>query len=88
MRLVGVVSSKDGGGADSAHIEMVKWDDTSGSGAGEMRRGAFMMTMVSAPTVPARARIGAVAAVVSWILAVALEAVWVGRKTFLSFAQQ
>ena len=67
---------------------MVEWDDAFGSGAGEMRRGAFMVTMVSAPTVPARARVGAVAAVVSWILAVALEAIWVGRKTFLSFAQQ
>ena len=67
---------------------MVKWDDTFGSGAGEMRRGAFMMTMVSAPAVPARTRVGTVAAVVSWILAVALEAIWVGGKAFLSFAQQ
>ena len=45
-RFIGVVSSKDGGGADSAHIEMVEWDDTFGSGAGEMGRGTFMVTMV------------------------------------------
>ena len=67
---------------------MVKGDDAFGGGAGEVRRGTFMVTMVSAPTVPARACVGAVAAVVSWILTVALEAIWVGRKTFLSFAQQ
>ena len=67
---------------------MVKGDDAFGSGAGEMRRGTFMVAMVSAPTVPTRARVGTIAAVVSWILAMALEAVWVGREAFLSFAQQ
>ena len=87
MRFVRIISSKKGGGADSAHVEMVEWDDAFGSGAGKVRRGAFMMTMVSAPTVPAGARVGTVAAVMSWILAVALEAIWVGREAFLSFAK-
>ena len=56
---------------------MVKGDDAFGSGAGKMRGGTFMVTMVSAPTVPTRACVGAVAAIVSWVLAVALEAIWV-----------
>ena len=65
---------------------MVEWDDAFGSGAGEMRRGAFMVMMVSAPTIPARAHVGAVTAVVSQVLAVTLETVWVGGETFFSFA--
>ena len=88
MRLIRIISGKEGGGADSAHIEVVKRDDTFGGGAGEMRRGTFMVAMISAPTVPTRARVGAVAAVVSWVLAVALEAIRIGGETFLSFAQQ
>ena len=86
MRLIGVVSGKEGSGADSAHIEMVEWDDAFGSGAGEMRGGAFIVTMVNTPTIPARVRVGAVTAVVSRVLTVALETVWVGRETLLSFA--
>ena len=66
---------------------MVEWDNTFGGGAREVRGRALMMTMVGAPAVPAGARVGAVTAVVSWVFTMALEAIWVGRKTFLSFAQ-
>ena len=36
---------------------MVKGDDAFGSGAGKMRRGTFVVAMVSAPTVPTRTRV-------------------------------
>jgi hypothetical protein len=48
---------------------------------------ALMMTMVSAPAISAGARVRAVAAVMSQVLAVAFETVWIRRKTFLSFTQ-
>ena len=69
-------------------MEMVEWDDTCGSGTGKVGGGALMMTVVSAPAISARTRVGAIAAGVPWVLAVALEAVQVGRKVFFSFAQQ
>ena len=86
MRLIGVVSSKEGGGADSAHVEVVEGNDTFGGRAGKVRTRTFMRTMVSTLAISAGARVGAITAVVSWILAVALETVWVGRETFFSFA--
>ena len=67
---------------------MVQWDDALGGGAGKVGGRAFMMLVVSAPAVSARARVGAVTAVVPWVFAVAFEAVWVGREVLLSFAQQ
>ena len=87
MRLIRVISSKDGGGTNSAHIEVVEWNDAFGSGAGEVGSGALMVTMVSAPAISARACVRAIATVVPWVLAVALETIWVGRKVFLPFAQ-
>ena len=87
-RLVGIVSSEEGGGADSPYIEMVKGDDTFGGGTGEVRGRAFVVTMVSAPAVSAGARVRTVATVVPWVLAVALKAVWVRRKALFPFAQQ
>ena len=65
---------------------MVEGYDAFGGGAGEMRRGTLMMAMVSAPAVSARARVGTVTTVVSWVFAMALKAVWVRRETLLSFA--
>ena len=65
---------------------MVKRDDTFGGGAGEVRRGTLMMAMVSAPTIPAGACVRAVAAIVPWVLAMTLEAIWVRRKTLFPFA--
>ena len=88
MRLIGVISSKNGGGTDSAHMEMVEGDDTFSDGAGEVRSRTLMMMMVSAPAISARACVGTVATVVSWVFTMASEAVWVWRKTLLSFAQQ
>ena len=67
---------------------MVKGDDTFGGGAGEVRGRAFVVTVVSAPAVSARACVRTVATVMPWVLAVALKAVWIRRKTLLSFAQQ
>ena len=67
---------------------MIKRDDALGGGAGEMRCRALVVSMISAPTVPAGVRVGAVAAIMSRVLAMALETVWIGRETFLSFAQQ
>ena len=52
-RLVGIVSSKEGGGADSFYIEVIEWDNAFGGGAGEVRGRAFVVTMVSAPAVSA-----------------------------------
>ena len=66
---------------------MVKGDDAFGGGASEVRGRTLMMTMVSAPAVPAGAGVGTVTTVVSWVFAMALEAIWVGRKMLLSFAQ-
>ena len=86
MRLIGVVSSKEGGGADSAYIEMVEGDDAFGGGAGEVRGGTFVVTMVSAPAVSARACVGTVATIMPWVLAVALKAIRVRRKTLFPFA--
>ena len=65
---------------------MVKGDDAFGGGAGEVRGRAFVMTMVGAPAVPTRACVGTVTTVVSWVFAMALQAVWVRRETLLSFA--
>ena len=87
-RLIGVISSKKGGGADSAHMERVEGNDAFGGRASEVRRRTLMMTMVGAPAVSAGACVGTVTTVVSWVFAMAFEAVWVGRKTLLSFAQQ
>ena len=88
MRLVGIVSSKNGGGTDSAHIEMIEGDDAFGGGASEVGRRTLVMMVVDAPAISARACVGTVATVMSWVFAVAFEAVWVGRKTLLSFAQR
>ena len=67
---------------------MVERDNTFGGRAGEVRSKTLMVTMVSAPAISARARIGAVAAVMSWVFTVAFETIWIGRKTLLSFSQQ
>ena len=88
MRFIGVVSRKKGSGADSAHIEMVKGDDAFGGGASEVKRRTLMMTMVGAPAISARACVRTVATVMPWVLAVALEAIWVRGETLFPFAQQ
>ena len=67
---------------------MVKGDDAFGGGASEVRRRTFMMTMVGAPAISAGVCIRTVTTVVSWVFAMALKAIWIGRKMFLSFAQQ
>ena len=67
---------------------MVEGDDAFGGGAGEVRGRAFVVMMVGAPAVSARACVRTVATVMPWILAVALKAIWVRRKTLFPFAQQ
>ena len=67
---------------------MVERDDTFGGGAGEMRRRAFVVTMVSAPTVPAGVCVRTIAAIMSRVFTVTFETIWIGRETLLSFAQQ
>ena len=69
-------------------MEVVEGDDAFGGGASEVGRRTLMMTVVDAPAISAGAYVGTVATVMSWVFAVAFEAVWVGRKTLLSFAQQ
>ena len=66
---------------------MVKGDDTFGSGAGKVRGRALVVTMVSAPAISAGACVRTVTTVVSRVFAVALEAIWIGREAFFSFAQ-
>ena len=67
---------------------MVEWDNAFGGRAGKVRGRALVMTMVSTPAISAGACVRTVAAVVPWVFTVALEAIWVGREAFLSFAQQ
>ena len=55
---------------------------------GEMRRRALMMMMIGAPAISAGACVGAITAVMPWVLAMTLKAIWVGRETLLPFAQQ
>ena len=86
MRFIRVISSEDGGGANSAHIEVVEWDNAFGSGASKVGSRTFMVAMVSAPAISARVRVQAVAAVMSRVLTVAFEAIGIGRETFFSFA--
>ena len=66
---------------------MIEGDDAFGGGASEVRRRTFMMTMIGAPAVSAGVCIGTITTVMSWVFAMALEAVWIGRKMFLSFSQ-
>ena len=67
-------------------MEMVEGDDAFGGGASKVRGGALVVAMISAPAVPTGASVGAVTAIMSWVLAVALETVWVRREALLSFA--
>ena len=67
---------------------MVKGDNAFGGGAGEVRGRTFVVTMVGAPAVSARACVRAVATVMPWVFAVALKAIWVRGKTLFPFAQQ
>ena len=67
---------------------MIEGDNAFGGGTGEVRRGTLVMMVVGAPAVPARACIRTIITVMSWVFAMAFEAIWVGRKAFLSFAQQ
>ena len=67
---------------------MVKGDNAFDGGTGEVRGRAFVVTMVGAPAVSAGACVRTVATVMPWVLAVALEAIWVRRKTLFPFAQQ
>ena len=63
---------------------MGEGDDALGRAACKVGRRAFMVRMVSRPAVPATPIIGAVAGLVSGVLAVASEAVDVGWKCLLA----
>ena len=76
--LVGVISSYKGSGADGPYLSVGEGDNALGCAASEMGRGALMVPVVSGPAVPAAPIIGAVAGLVSRVLAVAPEAVDVG----------
>ena len=67
---------------------MVQGNDAFGGGAGKVRGRAFVVTMVSAPAVSARACVRAVATVMPQVFAVALKAIWIRRKALFPFAQQ
>ena len=67
---------------------MVEGYDAFGGGAGEVRRGTLMMAMVSAPAIPAGACVRTVAAIMSWVFAVAFKTVWIREETLFPFAQQ
>ena len=63
---------------------MGEGDDALGRAACEVRRGALMVRVVGGPAVPAAPIIGAVAGLVSRVLAVTLEAVDVGWESSLT----
>ena len=76
--LVGVISSYEGSDTDSPYLSVSKGDDTLGRTTCEVGRGALMVRVVSGPAVPAAPEIGAVAGLVSRVLAVTFEAVDMG----------
>ena len=82
--LVGVISSYEGSGTNSPYLPVGEGDDALGRAARKVGRGALMVHVVSRPAVPAAPIVGAVAGLVSGILAVAFEAVDVGWECSLA----
>ena len=69
-------------------MTMGKGDDARSGAASEMRGGAFMVTMVSRPAVSTAPVIGAVAGLMSRVLAMTSEAVDMRREGALSLAKR
>ena len=82
--LVGVVSSYEGSGTDSPYLSVGEGDDALARATCKVGRRALMVRMVSGPAVPAAPVVGAVAGLVSRVLAVTLEAVNVGLELSLA----
>ena len=85
--LVGVISSYKGSGANSPYLSVGKGDDAFARAACKVRGGALMVRMVSGPAISAAPVVGAIASLVSRVLAVALEAVNVGWERSLAFPE-
>jgi hypothetical protein len=65
----------EGGGTDGSDVFVGEGDDALGGAAGEMRRGALIVEMVSGPAESAGPVVRALAALVARILAMAREAI-------------
>ena len=83
--LIGVISSYEGSGADSPYLSVSEGDDTFACATSKVGRGALVVCVVGGPAVSATLVIGAVAGFVSRVLAVAFEAINVGRECSLAF---
>ena len=84
---IGVIASNQGSGTDSAYVAMGKGDDALSSAAGEVRGGTLVVAMVFGPTVSTAPVIRAIAGLMSWIFAMAFEAVDVRGEGTLSLAK-
>ena len=66
---------------------MSEGDDAFSGATGEMRSGAFVVSMIGGPAVSTAPVIGAVAGPMSWILAVAFKTIDVRGELTLSLAK-
>ena len=72
---IGVITSNQGSGTDSAHVTMGKGDDACSGATSEVRGRAFMVAMVGGPAVSTAPVIGAVTGFMSRVLAMTSETV-------------
>ena len=86
--LVGVITSNQGGGTDSAHVPMGEGNNAHSGAAGKMRGRAFMVMMVGGSAVSTTPVIGAIAGLVSCVLAMTSEAINMRGEGALSLAKQ
>jgi hypothetical protein len=82
--LIQLSALDEGGGTDSPEVLVGEGDDALSGAASEVGRGALVVEMVGGPTEPAGSVVGALAAVVTRILAVAREAVGEWRHLALA----
>jgi hypothetical protein len=85
--ITGVPILDEGSRTDSSDVDMVEGDDALSGAAGEVGQGAIVVEMVGRPTEMACVVIGALAAVVTWVLTMAREAIGEGWQLALAECQ-
>jgi hypothetical protein len=85
VHLVGVSSLDKGCGTDSSDVLVGEGDDALSGAAGKVGCGAFSMEVVSGPAEAAGAVVGALAAIMTQVFAMAREAV--GERGLLALAK-
>jgi hypothetical protein len=83
--LIGVSSFDQGCGTDSSDVFVGEGDDALSGAAGEVGCGAFSVEMVGRPAEAAGAVVGALTALMTWVFAMAREAV--GERGHLALAK-